>query len=511
MANIKLFNSLTKTTEPFQTDGNIIKWYSCGPTVYDTAHLGHARTFLTFDIIRRIFEHYGYQVFYVMNITDIDDKIIERVSKLPDLTQDNYNVKFNEFVRTMEAEFWKDMDQLNIKRPLVITRVTEYIPKMIEYIEELEDTGFAYPSNGSVYFDVQRYIDRGFNNEPLKHLVEDSENPNEGSNKFKEDKRDPRDFALWKAVKPGELFFQSRWGPGRPGWHLECSVMATDILGKSIDIHSGGIDLIHPHHQCEIQQSTAHENDPSYKWINYFMHSGHLNIDGKKMSKSLKNFKSIQHYLEHIGSGQELRVLFLMHRWDKPLDYDLDTINEAKWTNKRIQELVDHLQFIIFKEDKPDTPYNSDDTSFFEMLNGLKIDVNASLQNNFDTMTAMKAILDSVSTVYKYLEGNRNRPFIILYYDYLIMILGIFGLKYVNSDESNLDVDKFVRLGVDLREDVRRVVMENKKTMDKETLQRIFAVLDDFRDNRLKDAGIVLQDRSGGDTTKYISSSSVSN
>jgi len=282
--------------------------------------------------------------------------------------------------------------------------------------------------------------------------------------------------------------------------------MSTDILGKHIDIHSGGIDLIHPHHQCEIQQSNAHTNDPNYKWINYFLHSGHLNIDGKKMSKSLKNFKSIQDYLNNIGTAQELRILFLMHRWDKPLDYDLDTINEAKWTNKRIQELINHLQFIL-KENKPDTLYNIHDTTFFEMVNKLKIDVDRFLHNNFDTVSSMKTILDSISVVYKYLENNHNKPFISLYYEYLIKIFGVFGLKYVKVNESIDNSDKFIKLGIDLREDVRSVVMDNKKSMDKQTLNKIFTVLDDFRDNKLKDAGVILQDRTG-DTTKYINISS---
>jgi len=504
MAEFQVFDSLSKSKKVFKTrDGSRrIKWYTCGPTVYDSAHLGHARTFLTFDIVRRILEYYGYHVLYVMNITDIDDKIIARVKNLPGINFDNYNDKFREFTKKMENEFWNDMDLLSIKRPHVITRVSEYIDKMVKYVEKLENLGFAYLSNGSVYLSLDDYVGRGFDPEPLRKLVEDDGNNPNSSNKFKEDKKNPRDIVLWKKKKPGELFFPSKWGDGRPGWHLECSVMATDILGKEIDIHSGGIDLQFPHHQSEIIQATAYENTPGYKWIKYFLHSGHLNIDGLKMSKSLKNFVTIQEYIENVGSPQELRILFLMHRWDKPLDYVLDTVEEAKWVNKRIQELIDHLEFIL-KEDKYSTPCNDQDLEFYNLLDQLKSKIDVALRDNFDTKTAMKNILDSISTIYKYLGGDYNRSFVKSYYEFIVNILGMFGLKYAKDGGSNVDVDKFIKLGINLREDVRKIVMENKKGIDKTTMGKLFGVLDDFRDNKLKEAGIVLQDRSGN-KTKYV-------
>jgi len=506
MSGISVFNSLTKNKDYFHVDGNIIRWYTCGPTVYDSSHLGHARTFLTFDIVRRIFEHFGYQVFYVMNITDIDDKIIDKVSKLPGLTKENYEQMFKQFVSDMEREFWDDMDSLGIQRPMVVTRVTEYIDKMIKYIEDLEDNGFAYHSNGSVYFDVDEYVKRGFDKEPLRHVIADDSdgNPN-SSNNFKDDKKKPYDFALWKKSKPGELTFNSRWGPGRVGWHLECSVMATDILGKNIDIHSGGIDLVYPHHQCEIMQATAYENNNGYEWIKYFLHSGHLNIDGEKMSKSLKNFTTIKFYLENVGTSQELRVLFLMHKWDKPLDYSQGTIDEAKWVNKRLQDLVDHLEFTL-KEDKPETPYEELDHQFFVLIDKLKRHIDRCLKDNFDTPSAMKAVLDGIPGVYKYLERNRNVSFIRLYYDAIIKITGIFGLEYAKRRTDAVDSSKFIELGINLREDVRKVVMDNKGKIDKQVLGELFKVLDEFRDKKLPEAGVNVQDRSG-DTTKYVVSS----
>ena len=506
MANISVFNSLTKTSDQFKIDGNIIKWYTCGPTVYDSSHLGHARTFLTFDIIRRIFEYFGYQVFYVMNITDIDDKIIDRVSKLDGLTDENYNEKFKQFVSSMENEFWQDMDSLNIKRPMVITRVTEYIDKMIKYIEKLEDDGFAYCSNGSVYFDVDEYEKRGFNKEPLRNINnEDAEfNPN-SSNVFKDDKKNPYDFALWKKSKPGELKFESRWGLGRIGWHLECSVMSSDVLGKHIDIHSGGIDLIYPHHQCEIMQSNAYENNQDYQWIKYFLHSGHLNIHGEKMSKSLKNFTTIKYYLENIGTSQELRMLFLMHKWDKPLDYSKDTIDEAKRVNKRIQDLVDHLQFIM-NEDKPETIFSDVDNEFFQLIDILKRYIDSLLCDNFNTPMVMKTILDGIPRVYKYLEKSRNVQFIKLYFDTLIKITNIFGLEYVSHTQDKDDNNKIkvIELAVNLQEDIRKLVLDNEVKFDKQVLENIFNILNDFKDNKLSEASLLLQDRFGNTNNKII-------
>ncbi len=503
MTEFKVFNSLTKTKETFSINSKVIKWYTCGPTVYDSAHMGHARTFLTFDIIRRILEHYDYQVFYVMNITDIDDKIIERVKKLPGLTEENYKEKYYQFVKDMEAEFWRDMDLLGIKRPLVITRVTDYIDKIIKYIEKLEENGFAYPSNGSVYFDVVTYMEKGFDMEPLKCVLDhDSDgNPN-SSNHFKEDKKDPRDFALWKKNKPGELFFESKWGPGRVGWNSECVVMATDILGDTIDIHSGGIDLIYPHHQCEIQQATAYKNSHDYQWIKYFLHSGHLCIDGKKMSKSLKNFTTIQSYLENIGTAQELRVLFLMHKWDKVLDYSQETMNEAKRTNDIFQRMFDHLEFTL-KEEREETKYDTNDKEFFDMLLMLKDEIDSHLKNNFDTLQVMNVMLDTIRETYKYLETNHNKAMIRLFYDTLLNVTNIFGLNYKKENTLNINTEKFIKLGIDLREDVRKVVMENKSEIGKKALGSIFSVLDDFRDNKLKEAGVQVQDRSG-EGTKYI-------
>ncbi len=397
----------------------------------------------------------------------------------------------------MENDFFEDLDTLNIKKPTVITRVTEYIDKMKDYVGKLEDTGFAYELDGSVYFDTMAYESEGFSIHPLK-VTKDYE----GMGNTIDNKKDPRDFALWKKSKDGELSYQSKWGPGRVGWHLECSVMASDILGDHIDIHSGGIDLIFPHHQNEILQANAHSNNPNNKWINYFLHSGHLNIHGCKMSKSLKNFITIKDYLANIGTGQQLRILFLMHGWDKPLDYSLDTIDEAKWIDKRLHDFINHLYFVLKEGDNNVHP----SSEFGEFLANLKVKVDQNIKDNFNTRLVMKDILDSTTYVYNYLETEYDNKMIKEYLEFILNTFTMFGLDYSTRENNNNDNDKtkLIKLAVDLRDDMRKVLMKYKKDIPKDAMREFFVVLDDFRDNKLANLGIKLQDRSQNKKTKYV-------
>ena len=524
---MKVYNSLSKSIEDFNPSSNMISWYTCGPTVYDMSHMGHARTFITFDIIRRILEHYGYTIFYAMNITDIDDKIIAKVSQLTDLTPENYTSKYMSFVKEMESSFWKDMDDLNVLRPMVVTHVTDYIDKIINYIEQLEDKQYAYHSNGSVYFDVNFFMEKGHDMEPLKHILnhDTDGNPN-SANTFKDEKRDPRDFALWKKIKPNELGFDTeRWGKGRPGWHIECSVMATDIFGSHIDIHSGGIDLIYPHHQCEIQQASAYLNsnqngisecsDKKTEWVKYFLHSGHLYINNEKMAKSAKNFITIQDYLKHIGSSQDMRMLFLMHKWNKTLDYTMDTIDEAKRINKTIQGFVNHITFLENSKESINLKSERDmekelqrdiqkDRDYLHKIHQLKVDVDDGLKNNFDTVSVMNSLLEVIRFTYKYLEENYNMSIVSLFKKTVIDVTSIFGLTYLNTtNPDSSDIGKYVELAIDLREDIRKIIMSSEN-FDKNVKGKLFKVLDEFRDIKLKEAGVEVQDRSSGKSTKYV-------
>ncbi|QWU88168.1 hypothetical protein CA3LBN_002433 [Candidozyma haemuli] len=432
---LKLYNSLTRNKETFvPLNHNQITWYCCGPTVYNHAHMGHARNYVCSDICRRILQDYfGYNVEFVQNVTDIDDKIIvaarheylfeqmeaqykevdevllehaktylkEYVAKnlagfdaeLPGLVAwlDSLNLQelaveqpklpmyakaareahqaifkpetdvkrflaavkdvsvpsldkkygstvtdpeiFRKLPAFWENKFNQDMDRLNVLQPTVTTRVSEYVPDIIAFVERIISNGFAYATkDGSVYFDTVR-----FENDP-NHDYAKLQPWNKGSLELINDgegslsldgtsKKSPADFALWKASKPGEPAWDSKWGPGRPGWHIECSVMASDILGEVIDIHSGGVDLCFPHHDNELAQSEACFNNK--QWINYFMHNGHLHIQGQKMSKSLKNFITIEEALE-THSARQLRLVFAFGNWDKPIDFKDALISEVR-------------------------------------------------------------------------------------------------------------------------------------------------------------------------------------
>jgi cysteinyl-tRNA synthetase len=375
----RLLNSFTKTKVPFvPLDGNRVGWYICGPTVYDSAHMGHARNYVNFDVIRRVMtDYFRYDVRFIMNVTDIDDKIVMRahlrrseamlaaadhiggidtsltaplkallasgeknlgdqealtaqlcaaiLAKDPSaITDPDWSVQdgYLTLAHTFEAEFMEDMRLMGVARPDALTRVSEYTDKIVQYIQTIIDRGYAYESNGSVYFDVPTFESAPnhkyakLNKEALKNV----ELAMDGEGALAADaseKKAENDFVLWKASKPGEPRWPSPWGEGRPGWHIECSAMCSDILGEAVDINGGGIDLNFPHHENQLAQSEAHYDIK--QWVNYFVHTGHLHIDGLKMSKSLKNFITIRAALK-MYTARQIRFLFLLHQWSDPMD-----------------------------------------------------------------------------------------------------------------------------------------------------------------------------------------------
>ncbi|KAH8613475.1 tRNA synthetases class I (C) catalytic domain [Trypanosoma vivax] len=546
ICRLRVFNSLTEAVEPFvPLCGRRVKWYTCGPTVYDVAHLGHARAYLTFDIIRRIMEDYfGYQVFYQMNITDIDDKIIKRarvnallkkfrdetlrgvdfeklvtftkealdsaystlaifreqlLSPLPEpassrlrqereekllelqlketqLTQVSERISsaicsgdfdalfsvasgvngdlldfrygssvfdqniFLDHARYYEGKFFDDMRRLGVRDPDVVTRVTEYIPQIVDYIRQIMDNGFAYKGTTSIFFDTVAFKRAGYSYPKLKPVNENWESDTteaemaEGEGTLTtavaDEKRNSNDFALWKFSKPGEPQWPSPWGPGRPGWHIECSVMASDILGTNMDIHSGGCDLKFPHHDNECAQSEAHNQQR--QWVNYFLHCGHLHISGLKMSKSLKNFITIQQALDDLGvTARTMRLLFLANHWYKPMNFSEQSINEAREQERVLRAFFGSVDVVLRNGSWTDEQgLNQQDRDLRDKWTYVEDAVDNALRNNFDTPAAMDEIMSLVSETNQYLL-TAKRPSTTLVGKigrYVTRVLQIFGL-----------------------------------------------------------------------------------
>ncbi|OGL58711.1 MAG: cysteine--tRNA ligase [Candidatus Tectomicrobia bacterium RIFCSPLOWO2_12_FULL_69_37] len=310
---VQLYNTLTRRKEPLETlEPGRVKMYVCGVTVYDLCHLGHARAAIVFDVIRRYLGRRGYEVTFVCNFTDVDDKIIARARRL--------KIPIGELTEQFIGEYYKDMDALGVRRADIAPRATAHIGEMIEMIEDLIEKGAAYPGGGDVYFDISRFPAYG----KLSHRnLEELEagfrvEPGEG-------KRNPLDFALWKASKPDEPFWESPWGPGRPGWHIECSVMSSRYLGDRFDIHGGGEDLVFPHHENEIAQS---EGCFGHDWVRYWIHNGFVRINHEKMSKSKGNFFTIKSVLADTPA-EVVRFFLLGTHYRHPVDYSDQVVGEA--------------------------------------------------------------------------------------------------------------------------------------------------------------------------------------
>ena len=403
-----LYNSLTRSKSRLVPQrGRQLLWYMCGPTVYDSSHMGHARTYVCFDVMRRVLrDYFQYAVVLTMNITDIDDKIIRRSSEA--------GVPFTTLAREHEKGFLSDMTALGVAPPDVLTRVSEYVPEIVAYIERIIRNGYAYESNGSVYFSVAAFRARAahFYAKLVPENFGNSEALAEGEGVLcsagARDKVDAADFALWKASKPDEPWWESPWGRGRPGWHIECSAMCHETLGSwaggAIDVHSGGCDLRFPHHDNEIAQSEAYlEAD---QWVNYFVHTGHLNIDGLKMSKSLKNFVKIGAALERYGARQ-LRLLFLMYRYNAPMDYSEAVMEIVAGVERPFDEFFQNVK-VALRSLAVDgrAKWAARELAFAGALEAAKAAVHAALCDDIDTPSALEALRSVVKDCNKYMTGQ---------------------------------------------------------------------------------------------------------
>lgn len=375
---LKTFNSLSKQKEPLiLTREGVATWYSCGPTVYDHAHLGHASSYVRFDILQRILSRlFGITVIHAMVITDIDDKIIRRSWE--------ENVSPAAISAVYEDEFKRDMLSLKVVPPAVYLRVTDNVHHIVAFIEKIIKNGHAYATKeGDVYFDIQSI---GGRYGRFVGAVDPQGEPGSSN------KRDPRDFALWKLSKPREPYWDSPWGRGRPGWHIECSTMASSVFGRQLDIHSGGIDLAFPHHENEIAQSEAYHQ--CGQWANYFLHSGHLHLKGspEKMSKSLKNYISIKDFLQSY-SANEFRMFCLLSKYRSAIDYSDSSMLEARSTLDTISTFCHDAQ--AYMKGQLQCSHVQEDL-LWSRLAETKSTVMATLADDFDTPRAISALMNLV-------------------------------------------------------------------------------------------------------------------
>ncbi|GAA0071944.1 cysteine--tRNA ligase [Clostridium sardiniense] len=388
---MKLYNTLTRKKEEFIpiTPGEV-KMYVCGPTVYNFFHIGNGRTFIVFDTIRRYFEYRGYKVDFVQNFTDIDDKMIKRAN------EEGTSVK--EVGDKYINEYYTDADALNIERATVNPRATQYINDIIKFVKELIDKGYAYEVDGDVYFSTKKFQGYG------KLSGQNIDDLQAGARiNVDERKKDPMDFAIWKAKKEGEPAWKCPWGEGRPGWHIECSCMAKKILGDTIDIHAGGMDLAFPHHENEIAQSEALTGEP---FAHYWLHSAYVNVNNQKMSKSLNNFFTARDILKEYDSDV-IRFLMLSCHYRIQLNYSEDLLESAKASVERLYNAIGNLENLIDEVSR--TEMNEEEKKYLESLNKYKEKYIEKMDDDFNTADAITAIFDLIKDTNTNINAESSR------------------------------------------------------------------------------------------------------
>ncbi|KAG4305561.1 hypothetical protein PORY_001117 [Pneumocystis oryctolagi] len=634
LPKLRVWNSLTRRKDEFvPLNGCRITWYCCGPTVYDWSHMGHARNYVTTDIIRRILQDYfKYNVIFVQNITDIDDKIIikarhqyfyDKYTKMiTAITPEIYNKvltawkdfaitnfpsssfsfeTFKEWSSTMENSedlrsdaklqmnfsiltrsyealtsyetlipstflertkdilvlkldeelkysindntifrevpiYWEhkyneDMRALGVLEPSIVVRVSEFIPEIIKFIQGIIKNGYAYESKGSILFDTTAFEANSRHTyakiEPWNKNNKKLLNEGEGNLTCLEEKKVPSDFALWKASKPGEPAWDSPWGKGRPGWHIECSSMASEVLGSQIDIHSGGIDLAFPHHDNEIAQSEGFFD--CNQWVNYFFHIGHLHIEGQKMSKSLKNFITIQDALKKY-TPKQLRLYFLKHQWNLKMDFKEDFMIDIKKIETLLYNFFVNINALIMekrihlKQNELTASVFSDlEKRLHEDLYKAQDALHDALCDNFNTPAALDVITDLISETNKYIsqvQTNINIFIIINIAKWISSILEVFGLKdnsfnvieHSNPSEFTTDnqnkeiIIPYLKVLSSFRDEIRNLSIISKSKSNTELSKDILRLCDRLRDFDLIDLGVQLEDRDQGDALiKFVS------
>ncbi|MGI5858981.1 MAG: cysteine--tRNA ligase [Tepidanaerobacteraceae bacterium] len=460
---MKIYNTLTRKKEEFvPIKDNKVSIYTCGPTVYDFFHVGNARVFMTFDMVRNYLEFRGYDVTFVQNFTDIDDKMINRANE-EDTTVKELGERFIQ-------EYFKDADALGITRADVHPRATEHIGEIIDLIEILVEKGYAYEINGDVYYETRKFKDYGKLSHQNIDELEAGARIEPG-----EKKKDPMDFALWKAQKPGEPAWDSPWGKGRPGWHIECSIMAMKYLGETIDIHGGGPDLIFPHHENEIAQSEAATGKP---FARFFMHVGYLNINNQKMSKSLGNFFTVRDILKTYDP-EVLRFFMLSSHYRSPINFSQDLMGQAKSSLERLYNALYSMEHL--EKAAVDKNLTENDREYLGNLRTNKHKFIKAMDEDFNTADAIASLFDIVREYNMNIDEKSSRKLIVETKEMLLTLGSVLGLFRKFTEKTLLD------------EEIEHKIRERQQARkDKDYL-----LADKIRDE-LKSQGIILEDTPAG-------------
>ncbi|HEY4543345.1 MAG TPA: cysteine--tRNA ligase [Tissierellaceae bacterium] len=464
---MKLYNSMTRKKEEFiPIEEKKVKMYNCGPTVYNFIHVGNARPLVIFDTLRRYFIYKGYDVDFVVNFTDIDDKIIQKANE--------QGVNFKDVTEKYIEEFMTDAKGLNLYDYETINpRATEYIDQMINFIQGLIDKNAAYEVNGNVYFDINSAKDYGkLSKKNLDDLISGARI------KVNEEKNNPMDFVLWKAAKKGEPSWESPWGNGRPGWHIECSVMSKSILGETIDIHSGGEDLQFPHHENEIAQSETHSGKT---FANYWLHNGMITVDNKKMSKSVGNFFTIREVSEEFDL-EVLRFFLLSSHYRSPINFSKEIMEQTKNGLDRLYNAKNNFEYLL---EHRELENGEDDQSLIEGTNKYKENFIKAMDDDINTADAIASIFDLVRFANSNINEKTGKNAIKHVLDTLMELSDVLGI--LRREEELLD------------EDIQNLIDERIRARENKDYKRA----DEIRD-LLKEENIVLEDTADGTIWKRV-------
>ncbi len=462
---MKIYNTMSKRKEEFAPlEEGKVKMYVCGPTVYNFIHIGNARPMIVFDTVRRYFEYRGYDVNFVSNFTDVDDKIIKKAIE--------EGVTADEISKRYIAECKKDMDAMNIKPATKNPLATEEICGMVDMIQTLIDKGYAYEKNGTVYYRTRKFEDYG----KLSHKnLDDLQSGGRALLVTGEDeKEDPLDFVLWKPKKEGEPAWTSPWSEGRPGWHIECSEMSKKYLGEQIDIHAGGEDLIFPHHENEIAQSEAANGK---EFAKYWMHNGFLNIDNRKMSKSLGNFFTVREISEKYDL-QVLRFFMLSAHYRSPLNFSAELMEAAKNGLERILTAAENLKFL--SDNASAETLTEEEKELLAKADVYTEGFERAMDDDFNTADAIASVFELVKYINTTADGNRSKEYLDSLYERLFKLTDVLGIIIERKEEM---LDEEIEAMIEKRQAARK--------------ERNFALADQIRDELLQ-KGIILEDTREG-------------